>query len=96
MNKTQLDMMLAAADIKLMPATKLIYVESTSVITENKSGRLELPCDTVMMAMGSTPTEDLANALEDICPVYVTGEAKRGAADVIAAVENAYQAVCAL
>ena len=30
MNKTQLDMMLAAADIKLMPATKLIYVESTS------------------------------------------------------------------
>ena len=27
---------------------------------------------------------------------YVTGEAKRGAADVIAAVEGTYQAVCAL
>ena len=75
MNKTQLDMMLAAADIKLMPATKLIYVESTSVIAENESGRLELPCDTVMMAMGSTPTEDLANALEEARGQGVAGVA---------------------
>lgn len=96
MNKMQLEGMLQTSGIELLPKTKLVEVKADCVVVESEGETKEISCDTVLMAMGTTPTEETAKALESICPVYCIGESAHGAADILTGVEDAYQIVSKL
>jgi len=93
MNKMQLEGMLQISGIQLLSKTKLIEVKADRIVVENESGVQEISCDTVLMAMGTKPTEETVKKLGSICPVYCIGESAHGAADILTGVEDAYQVV---
>lgn len=93
MNKMQLEGMLAASGVVQMPKTKLLEVQADRVVVETEGELREIPCDTVLMAMGTKPTQESVKTLEGICPVYCIGEAAHGAANILTGVEDAYQTV---
>lgn len=96
MNKMQLEGMLQTSGIELLPKTKLVEVKADGVVVESEGETKEIACDTVLMAMGTIPTEKAAKELESICPVYCIGEAAHGAANILTGVEDAYQTVSKL
>lgn len=96
MNKMQLESMLQASGVCLMPKTKLVEVKADHVVVETGDGVQELPCDTLLMALGISPTVEAAKELEAVCPVHCVGESVRGPSDIFHSVEDAYQVVCKL
>lgn len=96
MNKMQLEGMLQTSGVELLSKTKLMEVKEDRIVTEREGVPQEIPCDTVVMAMGAVPTIEAAKKLEGLCPVYCIGEAQHGAADIMTGVEDAYQTVCKL
>lgn len=96
MNKMQLEAMLSASSVAVSAKTKLVAVESDGVLVEGEDGRRKLSCDTVVMSLGVVPTAPAAQALHLSCPVIPIGEALQAPRNVMAAVEEAYQAVAQL
>jgi hypothetical protein len=54
------------------------------------------PCDTAITAHGVCPTEKKAQELSQICRVIPIGEVLKGPGNIMAAVEQAYEAVAQL
>jgi 2,4-dienoyl-CoA reductase (NADPH2) len=62
--------------VKLLTGTKATGITTDGVSVETEGGQDLLPADTVVMAVGSRPEKDLANALLDLCSeVIVVGDA---------------------
>ena len=63
--------------VELRPNTKLLEIRDDSVIVETEEGERSIPADTVVMAVGAVPVDDLARAVEgDGVEVITIGDAK--------------------
>jgi 2,4-dienoyl-CoA reductase (NADPH2) len=72
--------------VELRPNTKLLEIRDDSVIVETEEGEQSIPADTVVMAVGAVPVDDLARVVEgDGVEVITIGDAKepRKIADAI-------------
>ncbi|MEM0040115.1 MAG: FAD-dependent oxidoreductase [Thermofilum sp.] len=75
-NKLYLMTMLKYLKIPIYLETKVESIEDGRVIAITPSGRIELPCDTVILCTGLTPVRDLYEQLRKIHPnVYLIGDA---------------------
>ncbi len=63
--------------VKLMPGTKLLEITDDAVVVETDKGKQNIPADTVIVAVGARPVNDLAAAVEKdgICVITI-GDAK--------------------
>lgn len=95
MNKMQLEGLLAASGAEVLVKTKLVAVRDFGIEVSDESGERLIACDTVLMALGFTPTSKAAAELEAICPVSVIGDAK-AARNIMAAVDEAYEVIAGL
>lgn len=63
--------------VSLRPKTRLIEITDESVIVETKRGRESIPADTVIMAVGVLPLDDLAREINtDGLKIITIGDAK--------------------
>ena len=102
MNEDLLRKMMSESSVTFSANTKLISVDSTrerslvSVEVYDKASDTTtsqtLECDTVLMAMGFTPTAAIAETFSDICPVTAIGDAVE-ARKILYATGDAYNAI---
>jgi 2,4-dienoyl-CoA reductase (NADPH2) len=63
--------------VELRPNTKLLEITDDSVIVETEDGEQSIPADTVVMAVGAIPVDDLAREVEgNGVEVITIGDAK--------------------
>lgn len=63
--------------VSLRPGTRLIEITDDSVIVETRRGRETIPADTVIMAVGALPVDDLAREIKaDGLEIIKIGDAK--------------------
>lgn len=63
--------------IKLRPKTKLLEIKDDSVLVDTEKGRMSIPADTVIMAVGAQSVDDLAREVKgDGIKVITIGDAK--------------------
>ena len=65
------------------------------IVAEDAEGRKEIPCDTVLLAMGWMPDASAGKSYEDICPVFTIGDSNQ-CRNIMSATTEAYEAVKAL
>ncbi|WP_054955264.1 NAD(P)/FAD-dependent oxidoreductase [Paenibacillus dakarensis] len=94
-NMMMLSGMLKHPNITSMPATKLSKISQGSVTVESADGVQELPCDTVILAMGFRPNNQVYNELEGKVDIVNVGDSVR-ARKVYDAVHEAYDAVLSM
>lgn len=92
MNDMQLMELVSGAGIEVHTNTKLVSVEEGGIKAEGPNGAVEIPCDTVLMALGYAKTAEMAKDYEQICQVISIGDSV-GARNIFAAVSEAYEAV---
>ena len=97
MNEELLQKQMRASHVVFRPETCLRSVESgldgSRIRAEFHGRQEEIPCDTVLLAMGAKPTAE--QALQDyrgICPVFCIGDSF-GSRKIIDAIHDAYEAV---
>ncbi len=62
--------------VELRPNTKLLEITDDSVIVETEEGEQSIPADTVVLALGAVPVDDLAREIEgDGIEVITIGDA---------------------
>lgn len=78
MNETMLkQMILSDPNIQTMVGTKLLEVTDHSVIVETESMQKEIPCDTIVLAMGMKSEPDFVEELRGKVPVSCVGDCCR-------------------
>ena len=87
------------SDVTFLPNTKLVRVDGdmfgcTVTVATGEETR-QLPCDTVLLALGFLPTADAAEPYRAIAPVTVIGDSAKPR-KIVFAIEEAYDAVRAL
>lgn len=92
MNDMQLRGLVEKSNIAIHTGEKLISVGEKSVMVEGKNGTEEISCDTVLMALGYSPSLEEAKRLEEICPILCIGDSRQ-ARNILAAVSEAYNAI---
>ena len=76
--------------VKMMKETKVLEIHKDGVLVENADGQQLLPADTVVMAAGAKPNNDLYEAVKDKLPKCdIIGDAVK-VARIPDAVESAY------
>ena len=76
--------------VKMMKETKVLEIRKDGVLVENADGQQLLPADTVVMAAGAKPNNDLYEAVKDKLPKCdIIGDAVK-VARIPDAVESAY------
>lgn len=95
MNDAMLRELIAAGRCTCLTGTKLLGVTDTGVLLENAEGKKEIPCDTVLLAMGWAPDAAKGRTLEDICPVITIGDSNQ-CRNIMSAVSEAYDAAAKL
>ena len=79
--------------VQLLTGTKVTAITANSVEAENAEGKVSLPCDYVVLAVGARPNLFDAQALEDKgVQVSFVGDCNERAADINRAVEEGYLA----
>jgi 2,4-dienoyl-CoA reductase (NADPH2) len=64
--------------VELRPNTKLVEIRDDSVVVETEEGEQSIPADTVVMAVGAIPVDDLAREIRsDGVEVITIGDAKQ-------------------
>lgn len=77
--------------------TKVTAITSTTVEAENEEGKVSLPCDCVVLAVGAKPNAfDTSLFTEKGIEVHVVGDCNERAADINRAIEEGYLAANAL
>ncbi|MGA4669524.1 FAD-dependent oxidoreductase [Propionibacteriaceae bacterium Y1923] len=88
--------LLTERGVKLMPSTKIVEITSDAVEVEDADGqRHTLPCDNVVLALGTQPVRELVDELEGVVPFTVVGDAIE-ARNVLPAVREGFLAGCAV
>ena len=79
--------------VQLLTGTKVTAITANSVEAENAEGKVSLPCDYVVLAVGARPNLFDVQALEDKgVQVSFVGDCNERAADINRAVEEGYLA----
>lgn len=82
-----------AHGVKQFVNTKVTAITSTMVEAENESGKVSLPCDYVVLAVGAKPNAfDVTPLIEKGIEVHVVGDCHEKAADINHAIEEGYLA----
>ena len=63
-NKENLSKVMDRFNVRSYTSTKVLEIKENSVLVETPEGQKELPCDSVVLAMGYKPNDTLANELE--------------------------------
>jgi thioredoxin reductase len=84
-------------DIDLKYETSLVEIKDDSVVIKDiKTGEIsEIPCDTVLLAMGVKPRFDVVDSLRHCAPetsVAIVGDCNNKAGTISEAVNQAFQA----
>lgn len=96
MNEMMLTQMVTRdPSIQTMTGTKLLEVTDRSVIVETGGARKEIPCDTVVLAMGMKSEPNFAEELRGKVPVYCIGDCCKPR-HIIEALREAREAVNSL
>ena len=99
MNDDLMKKYMAESGVTFRPGVKLQRVTgdlfTCKVLVEEGERTERLTCDTVLLALGYTPTEDLAEPYRAIAPVTVIGDSRKPRR-IVYAVEEAYEAVRSL
>jgi 2,4-dienoyl-CoA reductase (NADPH2) len=63
--------------VHMRPSTKLMEIRDDSVVVETSKGEETIPADTVVMAVGARPVNDLSGKPEEMgCDIITIGDAK--------------------
>lgn len=77
--------------------TKVTAITSTSVEAENEEGKVSIPCDYVVLAVGAKPNAfDISPLTQKGIEVHVVGDCNEKAADINRAIEEGYLAANAI
>lgn len=75
--------------VQLMPKTKVTSITSTTVEAEGENGKISIPCDYVVLAVGAKPHPfDVSVLLEKGIDVKVVGDCHEKASDINHAIEE--------
>lgn len=66
---------LKSNDVAIYANTKVVEIKDDSVVVETADGPLEIPADLIVLAVGSTPNNQLAGKVSDQIPTSVIGDA---------------------
>lgn len=94
-NMMMLTRMLDHPNITSMPSTKLVKIAKGFATVENADGKQEIPCDTVILAMGFKPNNQVYAALEGKMDIVNVGDSVQ-ARKVYDAVHEAYDAILSI
>jgi 2,4-dienoyl-CoA reductase-like NADH-dependent reductase (Old Yellow Enzyme family)/thioredoxin reductase len=84
-------------DVKQYVNTKVTAITNNNVEAENETGKIVLPCDYVVMAVGAKPnTFDTTELVNKGIEVKFVGDCNEKAADINSAIEEAYLAANAI
>lgn len=84
-------------NVKLLTKTKVTAINSTYVEAENEEGKITIPCDYVVLAVGARPNQFDFDELESKgIEIYIVGDAHDKAADINKAIEEGYLAANAI
>lgn len=83
---------LKAAGVSIVTGTKVTGISETAVSVESKTGSQDIHADTVLIAVGYSPLDQLADALADKVDLTVVGDAEQPR-KIINAVHEAYHAI---
>lgn len=75
--------------------TKLVSIQEDGITVEKDGSQFQLPCDTVVLAMGFNPNTEELKKYEGICPVTPIGDAVK-LGRILNATADAFNAVMAL
>lgn len=96
MNDELMKHYMSISHVEFLPNTKLVSVKGDlfgcNVTVAQGEETREIPCDTVLLALGFLPTADQAEALRSIAPVTVIGDGAKPR-KIIFAIEEANEAV---
>ena len=92
MNEMHLRGLLAESGVEIHTGCKVTSVSDDGIVAESPEGKIHIPCDNVLMALGYLPTVEQAECYQEICPVVTLGDCNR-ARNIMAAVTEAYEAV---
>ncbi len=96
MNDMLMKQYMDASKVTFLPATKLVKVDgdlfTCKVTVESADKQSVLACDTVLLALGFTPTAKQAEAFEAVAPVTVIGDGLKPR-KIIFAIEDAHEAI---
>jgi len=97
MNDDLMKKYMRESGVEFLPGTKLVKVEGDhfgcKVTVESAEGEQRiLDCDTVLLALGFTPTADQAEPYQEIAPVTVIGDSAKPR-KIVYAIEEAYEAI---
>lgn len=80
-------------NVKLLTKTKVTGITKASVEAEDENGKVSLPCDYVIMAVGAKPNAfDTTALIEAGIDVHIVGDCHERAADINRAIEEGYLA----
>lgn len=91
-NDTILREMMADSRGSYLTSTKLVEVNGKGIVVESESGKTELECDTVLLAMGWSPDTGKASEFDDICRVITVGDSNK-CRNILSATAEALDAV---
>ncbi len=92
MNDSMLREMMANGRGTYLTGTKLLEVNDEGVVAENAAGKVTVPCDTVLLAMGWAPDAAVGEQYAEICKVITVGDSNK-CRNILSSVEEAYEAV---
>lgn len=75
--------------------TRLVSIQEHEITVEKDGSQFQLPCDTVVLAMGFQPNTDELKKYEKICPATAIGDALK-LGRILNATADAFNAVMAL
>ncbi len=79
--------------VQLLTKTKVTEITHTTVEAENEDGKVSIPCDYVVLAVGAKPNAFDVSLLEEKgIDVHVVGDCNQRAADINRAIEEGYLA----
>lgn len=77
---------------KYLTGTKLLEINETGIVVEDAEGKKEIPCDTVLLAMGWAPDAQQGEAFGDICRVITIGDSNK-CRNILNSTQEAFEAV---
>lgn len=96
MNDELLKKYMKESGVTFLPKTKLLGIEGDlfgcKVTVETGEAQQVLECDTVLLALGFTPTADAAEPFKAVAPVTVIGDSAEPR-KIVFAIDDAYEAV---
>jgi 2,4-dienoyl-CoA reductase-like NADH-dependent reductase (Old Yellow Enzyme family)/thioredoxin reductase len=96
LNKIQLKSILNQFGVRIHVNTKVLEIRDNEVLAEGPQGKISLPADTVVLALGYTPNNKLVNSLNGLCDNVVVIGGATNTSDAMVASREGFDAALAL